>query len=115
MSSGGDRLTYRCRYNGTRTTELFGGDITGNVIDNMRPAEAAEQRRLEFNTVLATGIPSYSRSVLPLKGRDYFDVLRGVFAASTTGSIPDQVVIAIGQTDATLESSQIIRPQAVAD
>ena len=76
--TGGARLRYAVC--GTGITELFGFSNQGNLFGENLPPETVVHYRDEFERVMAGSGPIFSRTELPVPGRDFYDVYRGVFA-----------------------------------
>lgn len=102
-------MQFRYRLNGTGCAELFGIDYTGKLLgENLLP-ETVEVRRREFLRVLESGEPVYSWSKLPIDGRDFLKVYRGVFPVTVGGEVADQIIVVIAHEALRLEPASQLR------
>ncbi|WP_420561722.1 PAS domain-containing protein [Tepidicaulis sp.] len=83
------------RLAGTGCREIFGIDYTGKLLGDNLPADAAEQRREEILDVMERRTPSITRTAIPLAGREFMTIIRGVFAVSSDGETIDRIHIII--------------------
>lgn len=91
----GDSTDYRYRLAGTGCTEIFGVDYTGKFLGEHLTPEGTEIRRREFAQILAEGRPIISTTNLPIKGKDFIMVHRGVFPVRVSADDADQIFVAI--------------------
>lgn len=97
------RIEFRYRLAGTGCCEIFGTDYTGKMLgDNMEP-EGAEIRRREFLRVMETERPIYSWSTVPIAGREFVKVYRGIFPATVGGEGTDRIFAVIAPEALRLE------------
>ena len=87
------RLSYVICGEGCRQT--FGFSYQGKTFGEDLPPSAVARRLQEFATVRAGGGPLYSETPLPVPGRDFIEVYRGVFGLSTDGEWVDRILIVI--------------------
>lgn len=91
---------YRYRLCGTGCASLFGIDYTGMLLGDRLPPDAAEIRRREFERVLHECQPLLSQTRVPLPGREFIAIFRGVFPfARHPEGVPDQVVVAVSPAE----------------
>lgn len=91
----GATTDYRYRLAGTGCTEIFGVDYTGKSLgDNLTP-EGTEIRRREFEQTLQDGEPIISSTNLPIRGKDFIRVHRGVYPVRASAAQADQIFVAI--------------------
>ncbi|UTW56144.1 PAS domain-containing protein [Kordiimonas sp. SCSIO 12610] len=84
---------------GTGFTELAGREFTGQYLENVVDPKAAKSMKQELLDCLKSRTPQYSQTELPVEGRDFIKVQRGVFPVSTDGSVIDQFFVVIAQHD----------------
>lgn len=95
VSRFGASAEYRYRLAGTGCTEIFGVDYTGKSLGDHLTPEGTEIRRREFERTLQDGQPIVSTTNLPIKGKDFISVHRGVYPVRASGEQPDQIFVAI--------------------
>ncbi|MGK2739744.1 PAS domain-containing protein [Tepidicaulis sp. LMO-SS28] len=76
------RIEFLYRLAGTGCREIFGIDYTGKILGEDLPADAAAERRREIIEVLDEKQPRYTRTQIPIAGREFITILRGVFPVS---------------------------------
>lgn len=83
---------------GTGCTALFGFSYQGKLFGEGLPPEAAAQRQAEFDRVIAGEGPQFSHTRLPVPGKDFVQVFRGVFPfASGTDEVDRIFVVLAGE------------------
>ena len=87
------RATFKCRFCGTKVRDLLGFNATGRTLEDMQDPDAIEPRMKEYTSVLESGEPSFKVADLPIKGREFMAIFRGVFPASSDGTHADQIVL----------------------
>lgn len=95
VSRFGTSAEYRYRLAGTGCTEIFGVDYTGRSLGDHLTPEGTEIRRREFEQILQQGEPIVSTTNLPIKGKDFIRVHRGVYPVRASGEQADQIFVAI--------------------
>jgi len=88
------RIEFLYRLAGTGCREIFGIDYTGKILGEDLPPDAAAERRREIIEVLDEKQPRYTRTQIPIEGREFITILRGVFPVSRKSG-PDCVHIII--------------------
>lgn len=76
-AGGSDRWRYTVC--GTGCTALFGFSYQGKLFGEGLPPEAAAQRQVEFDKAIGGAGPQLSHTQLPVPGKDFVLVFRGVF------------------------------------
>ena len=92
-------MDFHYRLCGTGCVDLFGIDYTGKTLGDDLPPEATETRREEFTTVMASKQPVFSTTQLPIEGRDFISVYRGVFPVCSKSNDVDQIFVVFGTHD----------------
>lgn len=87
------RTEFRYRLAGTGCREIFGVDYTGKLLGEALTSEGAEIRRAEFLQVMAGGEPIYSWTEVPIQGRDFIYIYRGVFPVTAAGGEADRIFV----------------------
>lgn len=87
------RTEFRYRLAGTGCREIFGVDYTGKLLGEALTTDGAEIRRNEFLQVMASGEPIYSWTEVPIQGRDFIHIYRGVFPVTTAGGEADRIFV----------------------
>lgn len=87
------------RLAGTGCREIFGIDYTGKLLGDDLPPAAADERREEILGVMESKAPSITRTEIPLAGREFITIIRGVFAVSSSGKSVDRIHIIIAPED----------------
>lgn len=109
-------VQFRYRLTGSGCREIFGIDFTGKLLGEDLTPEGADIRRREFISVMTTGKPIYSQTEIPIAGREFINVYRGVFPVSRLGKCIDQIFIVIAHEALRLVTASPIartrRPQA---
>lgn len=95
----GATVEYRYRLAGTGCTEIFGIDYTGKSLGEHLTPEATEIRRREFEQIFADGRPIVSTTNLPIKGRDFISVHRGVYPVRASAGQSDQIFVVIAPVE----------------
>jgi len=90
---------YRYRLCGTGCVDLFGIDYTNCELGDHLPEESAETRRQEFTEVWREAKPVYSHTRVPIPGREFLKIFRGVFPVATPEGQPDQVFVVIASAE----------------
>lgn len=67
------------RFVGTECVALLGVEMTGRNLGDEISDQAAQFRRNEFLEVKRTQKPSFSRAPIPIEGREFTEILCGVF------------------------------------
>lgn len=99
LALDGDTKNFHYRLCGTRCVDLFGIDYTGKTLGDDLPPDATETYRSEFETVMASKQPVYSTRNLPIEGRDFITVFRGVFPVCSQSQDVDQIFVVFGTHD----------------
>tara|TARA_B100000676_G_scaffold303893_1_gene355130 strand:- start:61 stop:600 length:540 start_codon:yes stop_codon:yes gene_type:complete len=90
---------YGYRLCGTGCVDLFGIDYTNCELGDHLPEESAETRRREFEEVWREAKPVYSHTRVPIPGREFLRIFRGVFPVSTREDQLDQVFVVIASAE----------------
>lgn len=101
-------LNYAICGEGCRQT--FGFSYQGKTFGEDLPPDAVAERLREFAEIRAGGGPLYSATPLPVPGRDFVEVYRGVFGLSTDGERIDRFLIVLAPLNVRLS----VRRTAVA-
>jgi len=64
---------------GTKCQEIFGFSYQNKRFGEDLPEEAVRTRQAEFENIFRNGEPVYSATSLPIQGRKFIEVYRGVF------------------------------------
>lgn len=104
----GDELEFRYRLAGTGCCEMFGLDFTGKKLGEGMDPEGAEVRHREFMRVMASERPIYSWSTVPIAGREFVRVYRGIFPVTIGGSGVDRIFAVIAPETLRLETRPAI-------
>lgn len=96
---GGPRLRYIVC--GTGLTDMLGFSYQGKLFGEDLPLDAAVRRVKEFERVMAGSGPLFSQTELPIPGKDFYEVYRGVFAFTGETGAVDRICAVIAP--ATLE------------
>lgn len=88
-----ERLRYVVCGEGCR--QIFGYTYQGKLFGEDLPVEAVARRRREFAAVRDGRGPLFSASPLPLHGREFIDVYRGVFALSSAEGVVDRYLVVL--------------------
>ena len=99
LKMDGDAKTFHYRLCGTGCVDLFGIDYTGKTLGEDLPPEATETRRAEFEAVMTSRQPVYSTTNLPIEGRDFITVYRGVFPVCSQSQDVVQIFVVFGTHD----------------
>lgn len=99
LEMNGDAKAFHYRLCGTGCVDLFGIDYTGKTLGEDLPPEATETRRAEFEAVMTSKQPVYSTTNLPIEGRDFITVYRGVFPVCSQSQDVDQIFVVFGTHD----------------
>ncbi|UTW56145.1 PAS domain-containing protein [Kordiimonas sp. SCSIO 12610] len=88
---------------GTGFTELVGRELTGdNVRTSIRP-DLADSMVDDLAGCLESGKPRFYDMLVPVQGREFIRVQRGVFPVSSDGRQNDQLFIIVAETGFTLK------------
>lgn len=98
-ASAGDPPAWRYAVCGTGCTDLFGFSYQGKLFGEGMPAEAARQRMVEFNRAIAGEGAQLSHTELPIPGKDFVAVFRGVFPFATEGEDVDRLFVVLAGED----------------
>lgn len=88
-----DRFRYAICGDGCR--QSFGFSYQGKMFGEDLPAEAVTQRLAEFEAIRAGQGPLYSYTPLPVAGRGFISVYRGVFGFSADDGVVDRYMVVI--------------------
>ena len=80
---------------GTGCTEMVGFSYQGKVFGEGLPPDAVARRQAEFDRVCAGEGPLFSQTELPVPGRDFVGVYRGVFPFATVAVTVDRLFVVI--------------------
>jgi hypothetical protein len=97
VESRKDGLIFRYRLAGTGCTEMFGIDYTGKTFGEGLLVAEAERREREFLRIIKDHEPVFSWAPLPIEGRDFITVYRGVFPVSSTGDKVDRIFAVVAR------------------
>lgn len=86
---------FRYRLCGTGCVRLFGIDYTDCELGDHLPSESADTRRKEFSEVWQIEQPVYSHTRVPIPGREFIRIYRGVFPIGTPDRQPNQIFVVI--------------------
>lgn len=91
----------RWRYTvcGTGCTALFGFSYQGKLFGENLPPDAAAQRMAEFERAIAGQGPQFSTTNLPIPGRDFVTVYRGVFPFASGTDGVDRLFVILARDD----------------
>jgi hypothetical protein len=79
---------------GDGCSRIFGFSFAGKIFGEDLPPEAVEVRKKEFSRAIGGEAPIYSHTSLPLEGRGFIKVFRGVFPfLSPIGELERMIVI----------------------
>lgn len=78
---------------GTGLTDLFGMSYEGKLFGEDLPPDAALRRIDEFKRVMAGSGPLFSHTELPIPGKDFHEVYRGVFAFGPDDHTVDRICV----------------------
>ena len=84
---------------GTGCTQLFGRSSQGKVFGDGLSAPAIEERQAEIDQLVAGSDPLYSHTNVPIQGRDFVQVIRGVFPFTASGRVVDCLLFVIARED----------------
>ena len=90
---GGPRLRYAVC--GTGLTDIFGFSYQGKLFGEDLPPDAAVRRVKEFERVMAGSGPLFSHTELPIPGKDFYEVYRGVFAFTGDSGGVDRICVVL--------------------
>lgn len=93
--TGGGAVQWRYAVCGTGCTDLFGFSYQGKLFGEGMPAEAAKQRMVEFDRAIAGEGAQFSHTELPIPGKDFVAVYRGVFPFATEGHDVDRLFVVL--------------------
>lgn len=85
---------------GTGCTALFGFSYQDKLFGEDLPPEAAAQRQVEFDRALAGQGPQFSHTRLPVPGKDYVQVFRGVFPFASGSDGVDRLFVVLAGDEA---------------
>lgn len=85
---------------GTGCTDLFGFSYQGKLFGEGLPPEAVADRTAEFERAVAGAGPQFSHTRLPIPGRDFLPIFRGVFPFSSEDGEVDRLFVVLAQEDA---------------
>lgn len=97
---------YRYRLAGTGCRDIFGFDYTNKLLGEHLTAEGAKIRRQEFADVTNNESCIYSWTELPIDGRSFIKVYRGVFPVSTNDDTAHQIFVVIAPEDMRIEPAK---------
>src|SRR5512138_82166 len=97
--SAGDTSAWRYAVCGTGCTALFGFSYQGKLFGENLPPEAAAQRMAEFERAIAGEGPQFSHTELPIPGKDFVAVYRGVFPFATASDGVDRLFVVLARDD----------------
>jgi len=86
---------WRYRLCGTGCTRIFQIDFTGKVLGDDLPPESAEMRRREFAVTYDQIEPVFSQTRVPIPGREFIEIIRGVFPVVDLTKPARQVFVVI--------------------
>ena len=91
----------RWRYTvcGTGCTALFGFSYQGKLFGENLPPDAAAQRMAEFERAISGQGPQFSTTTLPIPGRDFVTVYRGVFPFVSGATGVDRLFVILARDD----------------
>jgi len=84
---------------GTGCTDLFGFSYQGKVFGENLPPDAAKQRMVEFERAIAGEGAQFSHTELPIPGKHFVSVFRGVFPFATQGEDVDRLFVVLASED----------------
>ena len=90
---------YRYRLCGTGCVRLFGIDYTNCELGDHLPEESVETRRQEFAEVWRGSEPVYSHTRVPIPGREFVKICRGVFPVATPEGHRNQIFVVIAPAE----------------
>ncbi len=76
---------HRFRFVGTRLCEILGKDLTGRSLNESIPSAELDYRLSEFDEVRSQRKQIYGRGGVPLPGREFVEIIRGVFPVARDG------------------------------
>ncbi|MBI1262535.1 MAG: PAS domain-containing protein [Rhizobiales bacterium] len=100
------KMEYRYRLAGTGCREIFCFDYTNKLLGEHLTEEGAQIRRQEFADVIQDQSCIYSWTELPINGRNFIKVYRGVFPVSTKDGAGHQIFVVIAPDDLRLNPNQ---------
>lgn len=97
-------VQFRYRLTGTGCRDLLGVDYTGKILGEALTIEGARERREESLRAVESGEPVYARATLPVSGKDFLVVYRGVFPVTIQGEKAEQLFVIYGHEALRLEA-----------
>jgi hypothetical protein len=91
----GDHVYY-FKHQGSEIEQLVGANSQGLSLEDVLAKEALKDRIKEFNGLVKNGGFLLSKGVMPIEGREFINIYRGVFAFTTTGDMVDKFVVVAG-------------------
>ena len=76
---------HRFRFVGTRLCEILGADFTGRSLSEAIAPTELERRLCEFDEVRSLRKQIYTRGGVPVPGREFIEITRGVFPVVREG------------------------------
>ena len=84
---------------GTGCTELFGFSYQGKLFGENLPPDAVAQRMVEFDRAVGGQGAQFSHTDLPIPGKDFVAVFRGVFPFATGTAGVDRLFVVLARDD----------------
>ncbi len=86
---------------GTRCDDIFGFIYQGKMFGEGLPPDAVADRKAEFSIAIERQAPLYSRNMLPVDGKEYIEVFRGVFPFLSNDNSFDAMMVIIAPVSET--------------
>ena len=93
-----DTVRWRYAVCGMGCTELFGLSYQNKIFGDDLPPDAVAKRQAEFDRVCGGSGPLFSETELPVAGKSYVRVFRGVFPFASDGPAVDRLMVIIADT-----------------
>lgn len=101
-ADGNEAPSWRYTVCGTGCTALFGFSYQGKLFGEDLPPDAAAERMVEFERAISGQGAQFSAARLPIPGKDFVKILRGVFPFASRPGEVDRLFVVLARDDTSI-------------
>lgn len=88
----GERMRIRFRLVGSNLVERYGRDATGMWFDDAFEGKIRDEQIEHYCSIARRAEPSFTRNILPIKGKEHIDYDRLILPLASDGELVDMLV-----------------------